>query len=75
MTTTSSSSSAPSVRPIEWAAEQLSIGVSTAYRLASAGKLPGALKVGGAWRISVPRFDAEVHGGDVGHVTDAPTRG
>jgi excisionase family DNA binding protein len=50
------------VRPVSWAAEQLGIGVSTAYRLAPAGRLPGAFRVGGQWRVSVPRFLAEVHG-------------
>lgn len=50
---------------IQWAAERLGIGVSTAYRLAEAGRLPGAFKAGAQWRISVPRFRTEVHGEDV----------
>lgn len=50
------------VRPISWAAEQLGIGIYTAYHLASAGKLPGAFKVGRQWRISVVRFRRQVHG-------------
>jgi excisionase family DNA binding protein len=50
------------VQHLSWAAEQLGIGVSTAYRLAQAGELPGAFKVGAQWRVSVPRFLAEVHG-------------
>jgi excisionase family DNA binding protein len=50
------------VRSLSWAAEQLGIGVSTAYRLAAAGRLPGAFKVGAQWRVSVPRFFREVHG-------------
>lgn len=50
------------VERIGWAAEQLGIGTSTAYRLAESGQLPGAFKVGGQWRISVQRFRAEVHG-------------
>jgi len=50
------------VRPLSWAAEQLGIGVSTAYRLAAAGRLPGAFKIGVQWRVSVPRFLREVHG-------------
>ena len=50
------------VKQISWAAEQLGIGTSTAYRLVAAGKIPGAFKVGAQWRISVPRFLAEVHG-------------
>jgi excisionase family DNA binding protein len=50
------------VKQISWAAEKLGIGTSTAYRLVAAGKIPGAFKVGAQWRISVPRFLAEVHG-------------
>ena len=50
------------VRHLAWAAEQLGIGTSTAYRIAAAGKMPGAFKVGGQWRISVPRFLTLVHG-------------
>jgi excisionase family DNA binding protein len=50
------------VQRIAWAAEYLEIGLSTAYRLAEAGQLPGAFKVGAQWRISVPAFMREVHG-------------
>jgi excisionase family DNA binding protein len=50
------------VKHLSWAAEQLGIGVSTAYRLAQAGQIPGAFRVGAQWRVSVPRFLAEVHG-------------
>jgi excisionase family DNA binding protein len=50
------------VKQISWAAEHLGIGTSTAYRLVAAGKIPGAFKIGAQWRISVPRFLAEVHG-------------
>ena len=50
------------VKHLSWVAEQLGIGESTAYRLAAVGQLPGAFKVGGQWRISVPRFLREVHG-------------
>ena len=53
------------VKHLSWAAEQLGIGSSTAYRLAAAGQLPGAFKVGGQWRVSVPRFFSIVHGPDV----------
>lgn len=51
------------VQHLSWAAEQLGIGVSTAYRLVAVGKVPGAFRVGSQWRVSVPRFFAEVHGG------------
>jgi excisionase family DNA binding protein len=50
------------VQRIAWAAAQLGIATSTAYRLAESGQLPGAFKVGAQWRISVPRFLREVHG-------------
>ena len=50
------------VKHLSWAAEQLGIGESTAYRLASTGQIPGAFKVGAQWRVSVPKFLAEVHG-------------
>ncbi len=52
------------VKPLTWAAEQLGIGLSTAYRLVGTGQIPGAFKVGGQWRVSVPRFLADVHGSD-----------
>lgn len=50
------------VKHLSWAAEQLGIGESTAYRLAATGQLPGVFKVGAQWRVSVPRFLREVHG-------------
>ncbi|MGA8724826.1 MAG: helix-turn-helix domain-containing protein [Acidimicrobiales bacterium] len=50
------------VEHLSWAAEQLGIGVSTCYRLAQNGEIPGAFRVGGQWRVSVPRFLREVHG-------------
>jgi excisionase family DNA binding protein len=52
------------VQTLAWAAEQLGIGVSTAYRLAKQDKIPGAFKVGNQWRVSVPAFMREVHGGE-----------
>ena len=51
----------PDVRLLTWGAEQLGIGTSTAYRLAAAGQMLEAFKVGGQWRISVPRFLTLVH--------------
>jgi excisionase family DNA binding protein len=50
------------VQHLSWAAAQLGIGTSTAYRLVAAGKIPGAFRIGAQWRVSVPRFLAEVHG-------------
>ncbi len=53
---------AADVAHLSWAADQLGIGVSTAYRLAAAGQIPGSFKVGAQWRVSVPKFLREVHG-------------
>ena len=50
------------VKHLSWAAERLGIGLSTAYRLAKAGHMPGAFQIGVQWRISVPAFEAAVHG-------------
>ena len=47
---------------LPWAADQLGIGISTAYRLAAQGKLPGLFRVGQQYRVSIPRFLREVHG-------------
>ena len=46
----------------EWAATALDVSLPTAYRMAQAGQLPGAFKIGSQWRISVPLFNAKVHG-------------
>ena len=50
------------VAHLSWAAKQLGIGLSTAYRLAPLGQIPGAFKVGVQWRVSVKKFDSTVHG-------------
>jgi excisionase family DNA binding protein len=50
------------VENLPWAARELGIGKATAYRLAASGKIPGLFRVGGQYRVSVPRFRAEVHG-------------
>ena len=50
------------VESLEWAAERLHIGISTAYRLAKAGKLQGVFRVGTQYRVSVPAFMEAVHG-------------
>jgi hypothetical protein len=52
------------VKLLSWAARQLFIADSTAYRLAPFEQIPGAFKVGGQWRVSVPKFMREVHGFD-----------
>ena len=53
---------AADVRRLAWVAEQLGIGVSTAYRLAEAGQIPGAFRVGRQWRVSTVAFARAVHG-------------
>jgi predicted site-specific integrase-resolvase len=50
------------VQTLAWAAEHLDIAESTAYRLAPLGQIPGAFRVGGQWRVSVPKFERQVHG-------------
>ena len=50
------------VKTLTWAANELGIGKSTAYRIAPLGEIPGAFKIGGQWRVSVPKFYQEVHG-------------
>ncbi len=50
------------VKLLSWAARELGIADSTAYRLAP--QIPGAFKVGSQWRVSVPKFMREVHGFD-----------
>ena len=53
------------VKPLSWAAGRLRVSETTCYRLAQRDELPGAFKLGGQWRISVPRFNREVHGDSV----------
>lgn len=43
---------------ISEAAERLHLSTATAYRLARAGKLPGAGRVGNSWRVDPRRLDA-----------------
>ena len=50
------------VKHLSWAADRLNISVSSAYRLAHRGEIPGCFKVGNQWRVSVIRFEREVHG-------------
>ena len=51
---------------ISEAAEYLSIGRSTAYRLMYAGKLP-AVRIGGAVRIDRKALDLELEKAKAGH--------
>jgi hypothetical protein len=50
------------VESVAWAARELGISETYAYRLAHRGDLPGAFELGTRWRVSVPRFRAAVHG-------------
>lgn len=61
------------VQHLSWAAAQLGIGVSTAYRLVALGKIPGAFRIGSQWRVSVPRFLAEIHGAAPNESSRLPT--
>ena len=54
------------VASLAWVAERWGVGVSTVYRLAARGEVPGAFKVGALWRVSKVRFERELHG-DVGN--------
>lgn len=50
------------VMSITECSRRLGISASTGYRLAEAGKLPGAFQIGQSWRVSVPRFERVIHG-------------
>jgi hypothetical protein len=52
------------VESLSWLAKQTHIGLSTAYKLAAAGKLDdlGVFRVGTQYRVSVPAFNQAVHG-------------
>ncbi len=58
------------VEKLSWAAKQLGISQSTAYRVAQAGEMPGAFKVRGQWRISTVRFWHEINGDDGADMAD-----
>jgi len=47
--------------PLELAA-YLDLSPNTVYDLCKAGSIPGALKIGHHWKISVPRFMRHLHG-------------
>jgi excisionase family DNA binding protein len=53
------------VESVAWAARELGISETYAYRLAHRGELPGAIQLGTRWRVSVVRFRAAVHGGEL----------
>ena len=53
----------PNVISIPEAAARLRISKDLAYDLAHRGELPGAIKVGTRWRVSLIRLNAAIHGG------------
>lgn len=52
----------PDVVSIETAAKIMGISKTHAYKLARLGQLPGAVKVGATWRVSLIRYRREMHG-------------
>jgi excisionase family DNA binding protein len=48
----------PKLLTIKEAADRAQIHPETAYKLARSGKMPGAVKLGGVWRINCKRLDA-----------------
>lgn len=49
---------------VETAAELLGVGRGLGYSLARAGELPGAIRLGRRWRVSVPRLIRALEGDD-----------
>ena len=52
----------PDLLTVPQAAARLGISLATAYRLASSGRLPGAIKIGSHYRVSVVRLERFLHG-------------
>lgn len=52
----------PDLLTVPQAAAKLGLHPDSAYRLARAGKLPGAIQVGSRWYVSVPRLERHLHG-------------
>ena len=52
----------PDLLTVAQAAERLGISEVTAYRLVAQGEMPGAVRVGGQWRVSKPRLERHLHG-------------
>jgi len=53
----------PATVKVEEAARILGIGRQTAYELAAQGKLPGALRLGRRWVVSLKTLNAFLEGG------------
>lgn len=54
----------PRLIRIEEAARRLQIGRSKAYQLAATGELPGVVRLGRSVRVSEPRLNEFIRGGD-----------
>lgn len=52
----------PDLLTVPQAAQRLGIGANLAYRMAEAGELPGAFRVGRHWRVSVVRLERFING-------------
>jgi excisionase family DNA binding protein len=47
------------------AARRIGMHADTVYKLARTGQFPPALQIGSRWRVSVPRLERFLHGGEV----------
>lgn len=45
------------LQTLKWAADELQVSYYTVLKLIKKKKLPGAVKIGGAWRIRVEAFN------------------
>lgn len=52
----------PDLVSLDEAATILGLSRTTVYVLAKRGELPGALKLGGRWKVSLVRYRREIHG-------------
>lgn len=59
------------VIPLADAAPLLGVGRTKAWELAERGEFPGAFRVGRHWKVSLPRFNHEVHGTPIPTTVDA----
>lgn len=54
----------PDIVTLEEAAPLIHVGRTTAFQLAKRGEFPGAMKIGGRWKVSLPKLRRIVHGID-----------
>ena len=52
----------PDLLTVTDAARRVGIHPDSLYRLIRAGKFPPAVKIGGSWRVSVPKLERFLHG-------------